>query len=70
VDRAFGIKPHSLTCINICEAETAEAMDLAAKCKTKPDFRLMDAHKLHFPDDTFDVVYGTGNSARPETWAR
>ena len=31
-----------------------------AKPKTKPDFRLMDAHKLDFPENTFDVVYGAG----------
>jgi SAM-dependent methyltransferase len=56
----LGIKPHSLTCINISEAELQKGVDLAARSKTKPDFRLMDAHELDFPDNTFNVVYGVG----------
>jgi ubiquinone/menaquinone biosynthesis C-methylase UbiE len=56
----FGIEPRSLTCINISEAELQKGIDIAAKSKTKPEFRLMDAHKLDFPENTFDVVYGAG----------
>jgi SAM-dependent methyltransferase len=56
----FGIKPRSLTCINISEADLQKGINVAAKSKTKADFRLMDAHKLDFPDSSFDVVYGAG----------
>ena len=56
----FGIEPHSLTCINISEVELQKGIDIAARSKTKPDFKLMDAHKLDFPENSFDVVYGVG----------
>src|SRR5688572_8230476 len=56
----FGIKPRSLTCINISEADLQKGIDAATTSKTKPDFRLMDAHKLDFPDNSLDVVYGVG----------
>lgn len=52
------IKPASLTCINISEAELdygrrrAEALDVPIR------FQLMDANRLDFPDAQFDLVFG------------
>ena len=47
-----------LICINISEAEMEKGRQFAETSRVKPDFRLMDAHKLEFEDDSFDVVFG------------
>src|SRR5690606_14474846 len=52
------LKPQSLTCINISERELSANIPAAQKLGIHIDFRLMDAHKLEFPDQTFDLVYG------------
>jgi ubiquinone/menaquinone biosynthesis C-methylase UbiE len=50
--------PRELHCINISEAELATGSQLAEGSTIKPVFHLMDAHRLDFPDDSFDVVFG------------
>jgi SAM-dependent methyltransferase len=54
----YGYRPARTVCINISEAELdvgrRHAQDLGAAI----DFRQMDAHKLEFPDATFDFVFG------------
>jgi len=54
-----GIKPSKLDCINISEKELERGIELSKKSRLiKPSFHLMDAHKLDFKDETFDVVFG------------
>jgi len=54
--------PAELTCINISEEALKAGIKSAryrkTSKKTKHEFKVMDAHKLEFPDDTFDVVFG------------
>ena len=52
--------PRALTCINISEAELCHGRRKAAVCGLDIDFRLMDAHRLAFPDNSFEVVFGFG----------
>ena len=56
--------PKSLTCINISKKELKKGIKAAHKLKTgqycSHTFQIMDAHHLEFPDDTFDIVFGTG----------
>ena len=56
--------PACLTCINISEKELEKGITLAKELDTQRycqhKFQIMDAHHLEFPDDTFDVVFGTG----------
>lgn len=55
-----GVEPGSLTCINISTTELNKGIRFAEHSRVKPEFRLMDANALEFPDDSFDVVYGGG----------
>lgn len=48
----------SVTCINISDAELENGRDMARGTEVKPDFLMMDAHKLDFEDNSFDVVFG------------
>ena len=52
--------PARLDCLNISEVELESGRALAASLGlgAKMFFHLMDAHKLDFPDETFDLVYG------------
>jgi SAM-dependent methyltransferase len=52
--------PKSLTAINISEAELLKGKQAVTKLKPpiNIDFRIMDAHSLDFPNDSFDFVYG------------
>lgn len=52
------IRPSELHCINISEAELETGSRMAMDSTIKPTFHLMDAHKLDFPDECFDVVLG------------
>lgn len=54
-----GCELDDLTCINISEQEMEKGKLFAVHSRNKPDFRLMDAQKLEFPDDSFDVVFGS-----------
>lgn len=36
----------------------AKGQDLAKTSRNQPDFKLMEAHVLEFPSDSFDVVFG------------
>lgn len=53
-----GAEPGELVCINISEAELAAGRAGAEGSRLQPRFQLMDAHKLQFPDNSFDLVYG------------
>lgn len=50
--------PGELQCINISEAELATGSRMAKDSKINALFHLMDAHKLEFPDEYFDFIYG------------
>lgn len=53
------MQPRALTCINISQVEL-DAGKAAAETKNfKATFRLMDAHQLDYPDELFDLVYGS-----------
>lgn len=54
------IYPRSLHCINVSEAELDKGKRQARTTRIKPSFHIMDAHELHFPAESFDVVYGAG----------
>jgi SAM-dependent methyltransferase len=51
--------PAEQTCINISERELDKGRRLCVKTRLKPDFRVMDAQQLEFPDGHFDAVFGT-----------
>ena len=53
-----GIEPETLICTNIAQRELDMGIAAALDTRLRPDFRLMDAHKLEFPDQHFDVVFG------------
>lgn len=53
-----GVAPETLICTNISERELAQGVSAARTTRLQPDFRLMDAHILEFPDHSFDVVFG------------
>jgi len=54
--------PAELVCINISEKAVDEGIKLAEKHHTSEysehSFKVMDAHKLEFPDQSFDIVFG------------
>ena len=50
--------PKKLTCINISQVELNKGIDNAKDLDFETDFILMDANKLTFPDNYFDIVYG------------
>lgn len=54
--------PAHLTCVNISEKELDKGIAMSKIRDTKKycqhDFRIMDAHCLDFPDNTFDMVFG------------
>lgn len=55
-----GVRPGSLTCINISQRELDKGIAASMLTRTKPEFLLMDANDLQFEDNSFDVVYGGG----------
>lgn len=55
----LGISPHELHCVNISESEIENGSRLAINSKLKPTFHLMDAHKLEFQDNYFDLIFGS-----------
>ena len=55
-----GIFPKELYCINISENEMAVGKQRLGETALSPKFMIMDAHRLEFPDNHFDVVFGTG----------
>jgi SAM-dependent methyltransferase len=56
--RRYGVKPRALTCINISQTELDLGKAQAAALDYPAAFQVADAHKLPFPDATFDFVYG------------
>jgi SAM-dependent methyltransferase len=52
------IVPDSLVCINISQRELDQGVAAARHTRLQPNFQLMDAHRLAFPDHHFDVVFG------------
>jgi ubiquinone/menaquinone biosynthesis C-methylase UbiE len=52
------IVPDSLVCINISQRELDQGVAAARRTRLQPNFQLMDAHRLAFPDHHFDVVFG------------
>jgi SAM-dependent methyltransferase len=52
--------PGELHCVNVSERELDEGRELVAGSSLRPIFHLMDAHKLDFPDHSFDAVFGAG----------
>lgn len=53
--------PASLTCINISQRELEKGRALyQSVCNGAAEFKLMDAHRLEFADESFDIVYGGG----------
>jgi SAM-dependent methyltransferase len=55
-----GLKPAELHCINISHAQTETGRALARPDTLQPEFHVMDAHRLDFPDNYFDVAFGSG----------
>ncbi|WP_068113651.1 class I SAM-dependent methyltransferase [Tropicimonas marinistellae] len=53
-----GVHIHDLTCINISETELESGKHRAEGARNQPDFLLMDAQDLAFPDGSFDIVFG------------
>ena len=54
----YAIRPMSIDAINISESELATGRELAKNASVKPRFHHMDAHKLEFDDQSFDMVIG------------
>ena len=54
----LGYTPASLTCINISERELEKGIAQGARARLSPQFRIMDAHQLEFPDASLDLVFG------------
>lgn len=52
------VVPKKLTCINISQIELNKGIDNAKDLGFETEFLLMDANKLEFPDNSFDIVYG------------
>ena len=48
----------SVDCINISDTELENGRHLAKTTAVQPTFHVMDAHKLDFADESFDVVFG------------
>lgn len=53
------VNPKSLDCINISERELQSGIDKANDLPFNINFHIMDANNLTFPDQTFDVVFGS-----------
>ena len=56
---ANDVRPAELTCINISARELNRGRQQARTTRLQPDFRIMDAQALAFPDEHFDAVFGT-----------
>lgn len=54
----LGTKVGELVCINISETEIEHGRAALNETEIQPEFMVMDAHKLEFPDESFDVVFG------------
>jgi ubiquinone/menaquinone biosynthesis C-methylase UbiE len=52
------ISPSSIDCVNISNKELQSGIALSRHSKLTPRFHIMDAHKLAFPKEQFDVVFG------------
>lgn len=52
------VVPKKLTCINISQVELNKGITNAKDLSFETEFLLMDANKLTFPDQSFDIVYG------------
>lgn len=52
------VSPKKLTCINISQVELNKGIAHAKGMSFETEFILMDANKLTFPDNSFDIVYG------------
>lgn len=50
--------PSELHCVNVSERELDQGRERAVKSPLRPNFHLMDAHALKFPDHSFDAVFG------------
>ncbi len=50
--------PRELTCINVSQLEIQRAQELSEQQGIDIRYIKMDAHRLAFPDNSFDVVYG------------
>ena len=51
--------PSKLVCINISEIELEKGRKIAKESETKNhEFKVMDAHNLEFPDNSFDIIFG------------
>ncbi len=56
--KRFGVVPRRLVCINISQTELEEGRVRAEEFGYPAEFQLMDAHRLEFPDASFDFVFG------------
>jgi ubiquinone/menaquinone biosynthesis C-methylase UbiE len=54
------VSPGRLTCINISQRELDKGIAAARTSRLSPEFILMDANRLNFPDNSFDAVFGGG----------
>ncbi len=52
------LAPAQIDCINISEAEVEKGKVHLGASPITPTFHVMDAHKLDFPDESFDLVFG------------
>lgn len=52
------LQPRRLVCINISQIELDAGAQAAQHQGFRASFKLMDAHRLEFPDRSFDFVYG------------
>jgi ubiquinone/menaquinone biosynthesis C-methylase UbiE len=52
------VKPEYLYCINISEKELNKGITIAQKKDYRIKFYLMDASKLGYRENTFDIVFG------------
>lgn len=54
--------PRRLVCINISETELGHGIELARNAERldKIEFKMMDAHRMDFEDNSFSLVFGSG----------
>ena len=54
--------PKKLVCINLSEKALKQGQKIAQELQTNKkclhEFKVMDAHNLEYPDQTFDIVFG------------